>query len=85
MSLNETDKIKVRTAAKCFLYARNSATSREIYNYIMNLDLGLRGNLTVNNLARDLTYCSKSTSRNLLDISYNVDNSNTFHYFLNKR
>ena len=85
MALNEIDKIKVRTATKCYLYGRNSATAREIHNYIMNLNLGLRGNLTVNNLAKDLSYCCKSTSRNLLDISYEVDNANVFHYFLNKR
>lgn len=86
MALNEMDKVKIRTATKCYLYGRNNATAREIYTYIMNLNLGLRGNLTVNNLAKDLVYCSKPTSRNLLsDISYAVDNANTFHYFLNKR
>lgn len=85
MALNEIDKVKIRTATKCYLYGRNNATAREIYNYLMDLNLGLRGNLTVNNLAKDLAYCSRTTSRNLLDIGYEVDNANTFHYFLNKK
>ena len=84
MSINEIDKVKIRTATKCYLNTRKTATAREIHSYIMNLDLKLRINLTVNNLAKDLAYCSRSTSRNLLNIGYEIDNSNTFHYFLKK-
>lgn len=85
MGLNEIDKTKIRTATKCFLYGRNTATAREIYDYIINLDLKLRVSLTVNILAKDLLYCNKSTSRNILsNIAYETDNTNTFHYYLKK-
>lgn len=86
MALTDNDKLKIRTATKCYLKAKKKASAREIRDYILNLDLNLNSNLTVNILARDLRYCSNATSRNVLaDIKSDVDNTNTRVYFLDSK
>ena len=86
MGLSKTDKIKVRTATKCYLLSRNDATAREIFHYILSCDLKITSHFTVNVLAKDLKYCGNTTSRNILTgITYEFDNTNTIHYSLPRR
>lgn len=84
MSLNDIDKTKIRTAAKCFLLMKKKATAKQIFDYILQCDLKLRGNLTTNELARELTYCSKT--KNFVNLNAEIKkNTNTRYYYLEEK
>lgn len=60
MSINDIDKTKIRTATKCCLMIKKKATAKQIFAFLSDCDLHLRSDITVNQLARELTYCCKT-------------------------
>lgn len=84
MGFSNEDKIKIRTAVKCYLKFKDKATAKELYYFIAGLDLKIRCRLTPNILAKDLTYCCKSTTRNFLNIDFYKNKTNTQIYYLRK-
>ena len=79
MALNDIDRTKVRTAAKCYLTIYKKGTARQIFDFLMKCDLRLRGNLTVSELARELSYCCKT--KNFLDITFEKRQRDNFNYY----
>lgn len=80
MRMTDIDKTKIRTATKCFLMTKQKATAKQIWDYIMKCDLKIRRDITVNQLARELTYCCKTkTFMNLAFEDRERDNTRLYY------
>ena len=84
MAISDVDKVKIRTAVKCYLKLKGKATAKQLNEFIQTCDLRLQCRLNSSILALELKYCMTSPNQNFLKIDYDVDKTNTRVYYLIK-
>ena len=82
MSISDTDKLKIRTAVKCYLYLNNKATARQLVEFINGCNLRLQCRLTSQILALVLKYCMTNPNKNFLKIGFEKDKTRRRVYYL---
>ena len=82
MAISDVDKIKIRTAVKCYLKLRHKATAKQLVEFINSCDLRLHCRLNSNILALELKYCMTAPNSNFLKIRFEKDVRNTRVYYL---
>ena len=80
----DVDRAKVRTAIKIYLSLKGSATSRQLSDFINDLDLRIRAEINPSVIAKDLMYCERE-SKNFLNVASYKDKTNSLVYYLEKR
>lgn len=82
MSISDIDKVKIRTAVKCYLYLNKKATARQLDEFIQSCNLRLHCRLNPNILALELKYCMTQPNQNFLRIGFKKDKTNRRVYYL---
>lgn len=84
MVISDNDKIKIRTAVKCYLAIKGKATARQLVDFINSCDLKLHCRINSQILALELKYCMTAPNSNFLKIGFEKDVKNTRVYYLIK-
>ena len=82
MSISDVDKLKIRTAVKCYLTIKGNATARQLVEFINGCDLRLQCRLTSQILAIELKYCMTQPNKNFLKIGFDKDTTGRRKYYL---
>ena len=82
MAISDNDKIKVRTAVKCYLAINQKATAKQLVDFINRCDLKLQCRLNSQILALELKYCMTKPNHNFLNITFKKDKTRTRVYYL---
>ena len=82
MSINDIDKLKIRTACKCYLRIKGKATAKQLVEFINDCDLRLQCRLTSQILAIELKYCMTLPNKNFLKIGFDKDKAGRRVYYL---
>lgn len=77
------DKAKVRTAIKIYLSLKGDATAKQLSEFIIDLDLKLRANISPPIIATELDYCMQE-GYNFLKVGCYRDKRNTRRYYLDE-
>ena len=80
----DVDKAKVRTAIKIYLSLKGSATARQLCDFILDLDLKLRGNISPTIITAELDYCMTKPNLNFLKVSFFKDTQGRRRYYLDE-
>lgn len=78
------DKAKVRTAIKIFLALKGDATAKQLSEFIIDLDLKLRANISPTIIATELDYCMRE-GYNFLRVGCYRDKRNIRRYYLENK
>ena len=82
MSISDVDKLKIRTACKCYLNIKGKATAKQLVEFINDCDLRLQCRLTSQILAIELKYCMTQPNKNFLKICFDKDKTGRRVYYL---
>lgn len=82
MSISDMDKLKIRTAVKCYLKLKGKATAKQLVDFINGCDLRLQCRLTSQILAIELKYCMTQPNNNFLKIGFEKDKTGRRKYYL---
>lgn len=82
MSISDVDKLKIRTACKCYLKLNGKATARELVDFINSCDLRLHCRLNSQILALELKYCMTFPNHNFLKLGFKKDKTRRRVYYL---
>ena len=82
MSISDVDKLKIRTACKCYLNIKGKATAKQLVEFINDCDLRLQCRLTSQILAIELKYCMTQPNKNFLKIGFDKDKTGRRVYYL---
>ena len=84
MAISDVDKVKIRTAVKCYLKLKGGATAKQLNEFIQTCDLRLHCRLNPSILALELKYCMTQPNHNFLELTFEKDVSNTRVYYLKR-
>ncbi len=82
MSISDMDKVKIRTAVKCYLKINKKATARQLVDFINDCDLRLHCRLNSQILALELKYCMTAPNSNFLKLGFEKDKTRRRVYYL---
>lgn len=77
----DVDKAKVRTAIKIYLTLKGDGTANQLSEFINDLNLKIRANITPTIIAKELQYCMKE-SHNFLQVDFYYDVGRRKRYYL---